>query len=78
MIERSYLHKIKDIGIDAGTFKNDKGEDVAYRSLVMEIVIDGSVEKINLSGASAPKPALLEPLLKSAQDSSEIKNFLED
>lgn len=78
-IERSYINKIKDFGIDSGSFKNDNGETVAYRSLVIEVMIDGSIEKINLSGNSAPKPALLETILRSVQseNNTQTGNFLE-
>lgn len=73
-IERSYLHKLNDFGIVSGTFKNDSGENVNYRSVVIELQTDDGLEIITLSGSGAPKPALLETILKSVKSADTSDN----
>lgn len=66
-VERSYLGKLTDFGIESGQFTGDSGEKVNYRSIVIEVQTQDGVEKIILSGANAPKPSLLETILKSVK-----------
>lgn len=73
-IERSYLNKLKDFGIDSGQFTNDSGEKVSYRSIVIEVQTEDGIEKITLSGSNAPKASLLETILKSVHASENQTN----
>lgn len=74
--DKSYLNKLKDLIIRNGEFKNDDGEQIAYKQVVLQIVSDGDVEEIVISGKNAPNPKTLNLLLKGAdrQDS----NFLDE
>lgn len=77
MKSNSYLNKIKDFRIVDGEFKNDAGEMQKYKIVQLIVVVDGDDEVINLSGASAPKPAVLSLILKSAESQVESGNLFE-
>lgn len=73
-IEKSYLNKLTDFGITAGTFKDDSGQTVNYRTVQIELLVDGKPEVISLSGQSAPKPAHLDLMLRSADNPDTIQD----
>lgn len=78
---KSYIHKIKDIRIVNGVFKNDDGVIQAYKTIQAVVLSDGQEEVLNLSGGSATKPAAFELSLKGADDVTQpqqVTNFLED
>lgn len=63
---RSYKDRIIDFGIIDGDFTQN-GENIKYKSVVLRVEVDGEVEDLMLSGASAQKPRLLELTLKSSK-----------
>jgi hypothetical protein len=63
----SYKEKLVDFGFKAGSFKNDTGETVDFKQVVIKVEIDGDIEELVISGASAPKPNLLNTILKGAK-----------
>lgn len=78
MAFKSYKNKLVDFGIEVGTFQNEKGEEIKYKSTVIRIDIDGEVEDIKLSGKNAIVPKFLELSLKSAKNQTEEGNLLDD
>lgn len=63
---QDYLHKIRAFGFRDGTFKDDAGREVSFKQLVIHVEIDGQIEELILSGNNAPKPRLLQSLLRGA------------
>lgn len=84
MQAQSFLHKVKDLRIVSGTFKNDAGQDQPYKSIQLIVSSDGQDEVLPLSGQSATKPSSLSLALKGADDvapkANNVNNegFLED
>jgi hypothetical protein len=74
----SYKDKIVDFGFRDGSFKNDSGENVDYKQLILKLNIDGDIEELVLSGANAPKPTLLNTILKGANVANPDGGFLDD
>lgn len=83
---KSYIHKLKDIRVLSGTFKNDDGVMQPYKTIQAVVLSDGQEEVLNLSGGSATKPAAFELSLKGADTidandagyNNQNSNFLED
>jgi len=74
----SALNKVTDIGFKSGRFVPEGQTDaIDYTTLVLRIVVDGNVEEIPLSGASAIKPKLLKTLLAGVGANKEKQDFLE-
>lgn len=74
----SYKNKIVDFGLKAGSFKNDAGEQIDYKQVVLKAEIDGDIEEIVLSGANPVKPALLGTILKGASPVKIDGRFLDN
>lgn len=78
MAFKSYSNKLIDFGIKRDSFKNDAGENVEYSQVVARIELDGDVEEILLSGNNAPRPKIVESLLKAGEIVVKDKNLLDD
>jgi hypothetical protein len=75
---QSVKDKISDIGFRTGSFIPDgQTTPINYTSLVLRVIVDGTIEELPLSGASAIKPKLLNTMLKSIKP-SDNKSFLEN
>lgn len=77
-ITKSYIHKVKDLRIVSGTFKNDSGEIQEYKSIQLVLESDGQQEVLPLSGQSAVKPSALALALKGADNVTSASGYLED
>lgn len=68
---KSYKSKLVDFGIKSDSFKDDSGDQVDYKQVVVRLSIDGDVEDIVLSGKSAPTPKIFQAILGGAGDQSD-------
>lgn len=78
MALKSYKNKVVDFGIKSDSFKNDAGEIIDYSQIVVVLELDGDREEIVLSGDKAPKPKLLNSILKGADNVIKSGNLLDD
>ena len=74
----SYKNRIHDFGFKSGSFKNESGETVDYKQTVLVVDFEGEKEEIVLSGGTAPKPKVLQVMLRGASKTTVSGNMLED
>lgn len=70
---KSFKNKIVDFGTKAASFKGDDGKTVDYTQVVLTVQLEGSNEEIVLSGVNAPKPKLLQTILRCRSSQSNSK-----